>query len=117
MLSQLLLVVILREAPDEEVALLLRVLVSLLFTNELSIANHTQESGLSVNDRALYLLSMDFVDCIISGDRSVAWVSDLLKADECIGLLVAILVLALSDEDALDVTILREEIPEVLFTP
>lgn len=60
---------------------------------------------------------MDVVDSKFSAVGTIAWVAFLVEADEGVGLLVAILVLAIGNEDTLDLTVLGEDFTELLFVP
>ena len=60
---------------------------------------------------------MDVVDSKFSAVGTIAWVAFLVVADEGVGLLIAILVLAIGNEDTLDLTVLGEDFTELLFVP
>ncbi len=115
--SKLLLIEISREAFDEEVALLLGVLISLLVTSELSIADQSWEGGLSIDGEAIDFFPVNVSYGLISAVSTVVMLTFFVKADESIRLLVAILVLALSNKETLDISISAEECSQLLLFP
>jgi hypothetical protein len=90
--------VVLGEALDEEVALLLGVLESLLLAEYLSLTLRGGESSLHVELAAgLNLLLMKIIDCIEGALGSILRLAGAVEADESEGFLVSFLVKSLHD--------------------
>jgi hypothetical protein len=120
--SEILVSVGLREALDEQVALLLGVLESLLLSGNLSLSLVLRDGGLHVDLEAIELLIMEVVDSIGSAGGTVSFIVGLVEADESEGLLsrfslLRVSVLPLHHDAGLDCAKLAEDLLKLSLVP
>lgn len=101
---QAVLVVVDREALNEEVALLLGVLESLLLSENLSLALVLRDSRLDIEDVTLEFLAVELLNSVEGALRSVALVIIMVVADKGEGFLFAVLASLGHDDAALDIS-------------
>ena len=87
------------ETLNEEVALLLGVLESLLLTENLSLSLRSREGGLNVDLESIEFLLVKIVDGVVSTFGSVLGLSLAVEADESECSLVSILVILFHDSN------------------
>ena len=120
--SEVLVSVGLREALDEQVALLLGVLESLLLSGDLSLSLVLRDGGLHVDLEAIDLLIMEVVDSIGSAGGTVRLIVGLVEADESEGFLsrfsiLGVSVLLLHHDAGLDCAEFTEDLLKVSLVP
>ena len=115
--SQVILGIVVEEALNEEVALLLGVLEALLLAENLSLTLESGEGRLNVELEFIELLIVKIVDSLLSALRAVIFVVLAIIADESEGLLNVVLVNLLHHGDGLDLTVSLEDLDELLLVP
>lgn len=103
------------EVLDEEVALLLRVLESLLLSEDHTLSLNSCQSRLHVELATIDLLIVEFLDSSLSRKEASITVFRILEADE--GKLALRVSRVLLDEDRLDKTELSEDFMDLTLTP
>lgn len=113
--SQVILLEFSGEVLDEEVALLLRVLESLLLSEDHSLSLNSCQSRLHVELAPIDLLIVEFLDSSLSRKEASITVLRILEADE--GKLALRVSRVLLDEDRLDKTEPSEDFMDLTLSP
>ena len=106
-----------RESLDKKIALLLRILESLLFTKDLSMSLVLRKSRLDIKLESIDFLIMEIIYSILSTFWAITSITFSFIAYESKWFLNAIFACPLLYVCRFDVTIVRENTKELLFSP